>query len=53
LAKERKCGTEDEFELLAAAGHDLMGAIEVEPIHQAKPYLKMFVYGTPPLARML
>ena len=32
LAKERQCGTDDEFELLAAAGHDLMGAIEVEPI---------------------
>ena len=32
LAKERQCGTEDEFELLAAAGHDLMGAIEVEPL---------------------
>jgi len=34
LAKERQCGTDDEFELLAAAGHDLMGAIEVEPIPQ-------------------
>ncbi|MEB0138814.1 MULTISPECIES: type II toxin-antitoxin system HipA family toxin [unclassified Undibacterium] len=34
LAKERQCGTEDEFELLVAAGHDLMGAIEVEPIAQ-------------------
>lgn len=32
LAKERQCGTDDEFELLAAAGHDLMGAIEVEPV---------------------
>jgi len=30
LAKERHCEPEDEFELLAAAGHDLMGAIEVE-----------------------
>ncbi len=32
LARERQCGTEDQFELLAAAGHDLMGAIEVAPI---------------------
>lgn len=32
LARERGCGTEDEFELLAAAGHDLMGALEVEPV---------------------
>lgn len=32
LAKERKCGTDDEFDLLAAAGHDLMGAVEVEPV---------------------
>src|SRR5690606_8422972 len=32
LAQERGCSTEDEFELLAAAGHDLMGALEVEPI---------------------
>ncbi|HSW20175.1 MAG TPA: HipA domain-containing protein [Ramlibacter sp.] len=31
LARERGCDTEDEFELLAAAGHDLMGALEVEP----------------------
>lgn len=31
LALERNCTTEDEFELLAAAGHDLMGALEVEP----------------------
>jgi serine/threonine-protein kinase HipA len=30
LAKERHCEPEDEFELLAAAGHDLMGALEVE-----------------------
>lgn len=36
LANERKCGTEDEFELLAAAGHDLMGAIEVEPLPQGE-----------------
>ena len=34
LASERQCGTDDEFELLAAAGHDLMGAIEVEPLPQ-------------------
>lgn len=32
LARERGCQLEDEFELLAAAGHDLMGGIEVEPI---------------------
>ncbi|RYG14670.1 MAG: type II toxin-antitoxin system HipA family toxin [Burkholderiales bacterium] len=30
LARERGCEPEDEFELLAAAGHDLMGALEVE-----------------------
>src|SRR5690606_18531933 len=32
LAQERRCSPDDEFELLAAAGHDLMGALEVEPI---------------------
>lgn len=32
LAAQRGCRTDDEFELLAAAGHDLMGAIEVEPV---------------------
>lgn len=32
LAAQRRCGIDDEFELLAAAGHDLMGAIEVEPV---------------------
>jgi len=32
LALERRCSPDDEFELLAAAGHDLMGAIEVEPV---------------------
>lgn len=32
LALERRCGVDDEFELLAAAGHDLMGAVEVEPV---------------------
>lgn len=32
LALERHCSPEDEFELLAAAGHDLMGGIEVEPV---------------------
>lgn len=31
LAQERGCDNEDEFELLAAAGHDLTGALEVEP----------------------
>lgn len=30
LALERGCAPEDEFELLAAAGHDLMGGLEVE-----------------------
>ena len=32
LARERHCSPDDEFELLAAAGHDLMGALEVEPV---------------------
>jgi serine/threonine-protein kinase HipA len=32
LARERGCLPEDEFELLAAAGHDLMGGIEAEPV---------------------
>ncbi|WP_394681818.1 type II toxin-antitoxin system HipA family toxin [uncultured Comamonas sp.] len=32
LAAERGCSPDDEFELLAAAGHDLMGALEVEPV---------------------
>lgn len=32
LAAERRCAPDDEFELLAAAGHDLMGALEVEPV---------------------
>jgi serine/threonine-protein kinase HipA len=32
LALERRCSPDDEFQLLAAAGHDLMGAIEVEPV---------------------
>ncbi|MGC7403264.1 type II toxin-antitoxin system HipA family toxin [Pandoraea pneumonica] len=32
LAAERRCSPDDEFELLAAAGHDLMGALEVEPV---------------------
>ncbi len=32
LAQERRCSPDNEFELLAAAGHDLMGAIEVEPV---------------------
>ena len=31
LARERGCDIENEFELLAAAGHDLTGALEVEP----------------------
>ncbi|WP_050464266.1 type II toxin-antitoxin system HipA family toxin [Herbaspirillum autotrophicum] len=32
LASQRGCRSDDEFELLAAAGHDLMGGIEVEPM---------------------
>ncbi|GKT21241.1 HipA domain-containing protein [Acidovorax sp. SUPP3334] len=32
LARERRCSPDDEFELLAAAGRDLMGALEVEPV---------------------
>ncbi|WP_300757547.1 HipA domain-containing protein [Janthinobacterium sp.] len=32
LAQQRGCHPDDEFELLAAAGHDLMGAIEVTPV---------------------
>ena len=31
-AAERGCAPDDEFELLAAAGRDLMGALEVEPV---------------------
>lgn len=36
LARERGCSPEDEFELLAAAGHDLMGGLEVEPVAAAE-----------------
>ena len=32
LARQRGCALDDEFDLLAAAGHDLMGAIEVKPL---------------------
>lgn len=32
LARQRGCAPEDDFELLAAAGHDLMGGVEVAPI---------------------
>lgn len=32
LARERGCREDDEFELLAAAGHDLIGAVEVQPV---------------------
>lgn len=32
LALQRQCSPDDEFELLAAAGHDLTGAIEVAPV---------------------
>ena len=35
LAQQRGCSADDEFELLAAAGHDLMGALEVEPVPAA------------------
>ena len=35
LAQQRGCNTEDEFELLAAAGHDLMGGVEDEPVPAA------------------
>lgn len=39
LANQRGCGPDDEFELLAAAGHDLMGGVEVEPVppHEGIP----------------
>ena len=33
LAEQRGCSTEDELELLAAAGHDLSGAVEIVPAH--------------------
>lgn len=33
LARARGCTVDDEFELLAAAGRDLAGAVEVEPVH--------------------
>ena len=36
LAQQRGCSADDEFELLAAAGHDLMGALEVEPVPAAE-----------------
>ena len=32
LARERGCSPDDEFELLAAAGHEQRGAREVEPV---------------------
>jgi serine/threonine-protein kinase HipA len=32
LARARDCSPDDEFELLAAAGRDLAGAVEVEPV---------------------
>ncbi len=34
LARDRGCSTDDEFELLAASGRDLAGAVEVEPLAQ-------------------
>ncbi|NLY28130.1 MAG: type II toxin-antitoxin system HipA family toxin [Alcaligenaceae bacterium] len=36
LARHRGCATENEFELLAAAGHDLMGGLEVVPVPLAE-----------------
>jgi len=36
LAALRHCSPHDEFELLAAAGRDLMGAVEVEPVPEAQ-----------------
>lgn len=36
LARERGCAEDDELELLAAAGHDLFGAVEVEPVPAAE-----------------
>jgi len=35
LASARGCAEDDELELLAAAGHDLFGAVEVEPADAA------------------
>lgn len=32
LARQRGCSEDDQFELLAAAGHDLMGALQIEPV---------------------
>lgn len=32
LARDRGCSEDDDFELLAAAGHDLFGAVEVAPV---------------------
>lgn len=32
LARERGCSVDDELELLAAAGRDLAGAVEIEPL---------------------
>jgi serine/threonine-protein kinase HipA len=36
LARQRGCSVDDEFDLLAAAGHDLTGAVEVEPVPAAE-----------------
>jgi len=35
LARDRGCSEDDELQLLAAAGHDLFGGVEVEPIASA------------------
>jgi serine/threonine-protein kinase HipA len=37
LADQRGCDPQHEFELLAAAGHDLFGALEVEPARDSVP----------------
>lgn len=37
LAERRGVATSDEFQLLAAAGHDLLGALEVLPAHDVPP----------------
>lgn len=36
LASQRGCAVDDEFELLAAAGHDFFGALEVGPLGQGE-----------------
>jgi serine/threonine-protein kinase HipA len=36
LASQRGCAVDDEFELLAAAGHDFFGAVELSPLAQSE-----------------